>query len=263
MDLSNILKFALEFDNKEMAMEALTLASVDYRPRRKYVEKQPSDGPQEYRLPVALLQSFSEDERLNGVFMKPGTEEFERLWAKKGDVMTEYLHAVDFTHKPPLDILHDLVKAAVLMVVTAHAPGKPEFDFFNVHVLTSAYALRVVLPTIKDLTAEKTEEEIKGLLRDMWLLNLETYASQLRPKIGPQILKNVNLEGKDWKYVLHLATGGSKQFQDAHYVKAIRAMYEFSKLWREDEDFFLRAAVYFAESFNGWRGFADERGSKE
>jgi hypothetical protein len=64
----------------------------------------------------------------------------------------------------------------------------------------------------------------------------------------------VELESRDWKYVTDKALKGQYR-TDAHYVKALRSMHEASNTWGDPNKFYLRAAVKFADEFDGWGGF--------
>ena len=80
------------------------------------------------------------------------------------------------------------------------------------------------------------------------------YIAQLRPKINIDTIKLVELEGRDWAFVTEKAVKG-KYRTDAHYVKALRSTHEASKTWGDPNSFFLKAAVKFADDFDGWGGF--------
>ena len=76
----------------------------------------------------------------------------------------------------------------------------------------------------------------------------------MRPKINIDTIKLVELEGRDWKWVTEKALKG-KYRTDAHFVKALRSMHEASKTWGDPNQFYLKAALKFADEFDGWGGF--------
>ena len=83
------------------------------------------------------------------------------------------------------------------------------------------------------------------------------YIGQLRPTVKLSRIEDFELNGKDWKYAEHLALK-SKHATDAHYVKGIRAMENAAETWGDESNYFLKAAVQFAEEFDGWGGFESE-----
>jgi len=64
----------------------------------------------------------------------------------------------------------------------------------------------------------------------------------------------VDVRDKDWGFVERMALTAGGAF-DAHYVKALRAIREVARTWGDDEEFYLKAAVGFAEGFDHWGGF--------
>lgn len=88
-------------------------------------------------------------------------------------------------------------------------------------------------------------------MRQWWLFALSVYIAQLRPEISE------DLEGapkKSWKYVEEVALNG-EYAQDAHFVKAIRAIREAAFTWGDVHEMYLGSAVQFADDFKGWTGF--------
>ncbi|KAI7576219.1 hypothetical protein KC346_g19777, partial [Hortaea werneckii] len=108
-------------------------------------------------------------------------------------------------------------------------------------------AVRVLLPLLP------TKHHIP-LVRQWWLFTLLVYIAQLRPRINIDTIKLVELEGRDWNWIQQQALQGPFR-TDAHFVKALRSMQEAGRLWGDVNQFFLKAAVKFAEEFGGWGGF--------
>lgn len=73
-------------------------------------------------------------------------------------------------------------------------------------------------------------------------------------------MHEVNLKDRDWDWVIDQAVNG-KYRMDAHFVKALRAMKVIKETWGDDYLVTIKAAVHFAETFDGWGGFG--AGSEE
>lgn len=140
----------------------------------------------------------------------------------------------------------DITRLSALLLCATHEPGKPAFDFFVVHLLTLSYAVRTLLPVVPKGYA-------LPLCKSHWLFVVIVYIIQLRPEIRPALIEEVDLKGRGWDDVVKKALSRGKA--DAHYFKAVRALRDSAKLWKEDEEFFLKAAVKFAWEFDGWGGF--------
>ena len=91
-------------------------------------------------------------------------------------------------------------------------------------------------------------------------MTLGYYIAQLRPIISLEKVRNFDLKERNWDHVVEKATQ-SKHNTDAHYVKALRAMKVGEETWGNDVaegQIWLKAAVKFAEEFQGWGGFSVE-----
>lgn len=87
-----------------------------------------------------------------------------------------------------------LTKTAILLLTTTHKPNDPQFDFFLCHAVTSAYALRTILPVLP-------AKHHTRLIRSHWLLTLFVYLTQMRPSIKPELLEEVDASGRGWDYI--------------------------------------------------------------
>jgi hypothetical protein len=193
------------------------------------------------------------DERFDDLGLThPGFDNADKILAKCEDVVLEYLNA--WTLSDPKEQFKQSQKAAVALLVGTRDERK-KYDFFLVHLLTSSHAVRILLPLIP----AKFE---MSLVRQWWLFTIITYICQLRPYIDVSRISDVELDGKDWKYVGHMALSGKYRL-DAHYVKALRAMEEADNTWDDQDGYWLKAAVKFADEFRGWGGFGmDEESEK-
>jgi hypothetical protein len=85
-------------------------------------------------------------------------------------------------------------------------------------------------------------------------MTLAIYIGQLRPEINLDSVHKYDIADRDWSYVTHTALNG-EYATETHYVKALRAMRDAAKTWGKQDEFYLKAAVKFADGFTGWGGF--------
>ncbi|SPQ19308.1 b50af57f-911b-48f2-8d63-94ed2d69cf68 [Thermothielavioides terrestris] len=242
------LGYAYEFDNREIAMEALGLAATQYNFLHKYLD----DPAYTRKAPFSsastreLIDKLAADARFDGLFKEPGFANIEPLFQKHESLVLEYWNAWDLDgsrEKSPAELFRESQEAAVALLVATVRPGTHAYNFFIVHVLTTSHAVRILLPLLP-------ARFHVSLVRQWWLLALAVYIAELRPRIDPDYVPG-DLKGKGWKYVEHQALN-SEWATDAHYVKAIRAMREAARTWGDVHDRYLAAAVRFVDDFEGW-----------
>ncbi|KAL2266600.1 hypothetical protein VTJ83DRAFT_5952 [Remersonia thermophila] len=242
------LGYAYEFDNREVAIEALGLAATQYNFLHRYLDDPSYTRPAPFSSasPLELLHKLASDARFDGLFDTPGFANIEPLFQHHESLVLEYWNAWDLSS---LSSGEDLIKAfresqeaAVALLVATVRPGTRAYNFYVVHVLTTSHAVRILLPLIP-------ARFHLGLVRQWWLLALAVYVAELRPKIDPDYVPPP--KGRDWKLVEWKALN-SEWKADAHYVKAIRAMREAARTWGDVHEKYLAAAVRFAEDFEGW-----------
>lgn len=103
-----------------------------------------------------------------------------------------------------------MTRLATLLLCATHEPGKPEFDFFFVHLLTVSYAVRTLLPVVPKNYAVP-------LVKSHWLFMIIVYTIQLRPEVRPEEIERVDLAGRGWDDVVKKCLAREKP--DAHYMK--------------------------------------------
>lgn len=241
------LGYAFELSSRELAMEALGMVTTSYNFLHKYLDNPAYSKPSTYSTssPLDILHRIFEDKRLDGLFEEPGAMNIGPLFEDHEDVVLEHWNAWHISD--PAKQFEDSQHAAAALFVANEGRSSTKFDFFLVHVLTTSHAVRILLPFIPSSFHV-------SLVRQWWLLTLAVYIAQLRPPIKVGSIINYDPKGKDWKWAEEKAVK-SKWSLDAHYVKAIRAMKEAAQTWGDKNDFYLKAAVKFAEEFGGWGGF--------
>ncbi|KAK5655436.1 hypothetical protein OQA88_5707 [Cercophora sp. LCS_1] len=237
------LGYAFEFDNRDIAIEALAMAATSYNFLHKYIDNSSytRKSTVSSTSPTELLNKLADDTRFDGIFEEPGFANIETLFEKHESLVLEYWNAWDITD--PVKQFQESQETAVALLVATVPAGTHSYNFFLCHVLTTSHAARILLPFVP------SKYHI-SLVRQWWLLTLAVYIAELRPKIDPDYVPS-DIKGRDWNYVEHrvLNTDWST---DAHYVKAIRAMKVASQTWGDVHERYLAAAVRFVDDFKGW-----------
>ena len=243
------LGYAMELDSKEIAMEALSLSATCYDFLHKYIDESAYTKASAERTtsPLTILERVSNDTRFDGIFDGPGAGDIEALFKQHEELVLEYWNAWE-TPEPKKQFQDSQFAAACLLSATAGY--NHSYDFFLVHALTSSHAVRIILPFLPP-------QHHVPVVRQWWLFALAAYITQSRPKIDIKSISEYDPQDRDWTWVDKMAIQGKWSY-DAHFVKALRAMKEAAQTWGDGDSFYLKAAVKFAQQFDGWGGFADE-----
>ncbi|KAF2151393.1 hypothetical protein K461DRAFT_322645 [Myriangium duriaei CBS 260.36] len=242
------LGYAFELSSPTVAMEALALITCFYNDQHKYLDD-PSytkPAPKPSTDLWELLARVAHDKRFDDVVAKQNAEGCDSLFAEpnKEALMLEYWNSWDLSD--PRSQFEDSQRAAAAMLVGTPSKQNPRYNFFLVHVLTSSHAIRILLPLIPS-------KWHVSLVRQWWLFALSAYIMELRPVIDVERIDDYELKDRDWKYVLDRAVN-SEWATDAHFVKGCRSLKVASETWGDEDQFYLKAAVRFAEEFNHWGG---------
>ncbi|KAF7562195.1 hypothetical protein G7046_g1957 [Stylonectria norvegica] len=237
------LAYAYEMDCKEIAMESLGLACVQYNFFHKYLDHKSYTRPSPFASgsPLQLLIKMSEDERFDKLPSNPDFDDLESIFNKHEALLLDYWNAWDIDD--PLKQFELSQEAAVALLVATVRPGTHAYNFFLCHLLTTSHAVRVLLPVFP------SEYHIP-LVREWWLLVISVFIVKGRPHPESDNI-DCDLNGKNWKYVEDRAIN-SVWAKDAHYVKSIRAMKEAATTWGDVHERYLGAAVTFVDNFQGW-----------
>lgn len=240
------LAYAYELSSREIAMEALSLASISYNFLHKYIDELTETASSTYSTtsPLEILQRVRKDKRLDGLFDERGPANIKTLLEKREDVFLEHFNAWDFSN--PQKQFEDSQHAAVAVLVATYEAESKTYDFFLMHLLSTSHAVRILLPLIP-VNFQTT------LVKEWWLFTLAVYIAQLRPEIDLKYITKYDLKNKDWGWIKKQAIE-RKWATDAHYVKALRAMEEAARTWGDETKFYLKAAARFADEFHGWGG---------
>jgi len=237
------LGYAFELSSRELAMEALGLATTSYNFLHKYLDDPSYTQPPKSSSttsPLTILVRIHKDSRLNDL---PANSSIASLFETHEALLMEYWNA--WTLPNPTKQFEESQQAAVALLVATHPPvGHNSYDFFLVHLLTTSHAVRILLPLIP-------AKHHVTLVRQWFLLTIAVYISQHRLSIDLDNIHKYDTEGKGWEYAGREAREG-KHSRDAHFVKAVRAMKVAEGTWGENDGFWCKAAVKFAREFGGW-----------
>ncbi|KAM5436921.1 putative HECT-type E3 ubiquitin transferase [Microsporum canis] len=244
------LGYAFEMSSREIAMESLAMISCCYDDVHKFFDDQSDiqiNMTPRYTTnsPFEVIQKIHGDRRFDGMFATPGGDNVEVLFKTQQTLILEHWMAWDPKETGLTEQLRTIQRLAATLMATRHA-GK-QHDFFFDHLLTTTHALRVIIPMMPTKFHE-------SLLRQWFLLALTVYIAQLRPKIEINDIGCYNREGKDWDWVDKQALT-NEMAVSPHYIKPLRTLKEAAKTWGDDDEFFLRAAVKFVDTFDGFGGF--------
>jgi hypothetical protein len=246
------LGYAYELNSREVAMEALGLASTCYSDLHKYLDEDKySKMPSSYSTsnPFHVLARISADKRLDGAFDSLGGNNLSKVFDEYESILLEHWNAWKIT-EPEKQFEQSQQLATGLLISTAESLGGHGYDFFLVHLLTTSHAVRIMIPFLP-------AKFHLPLVKQWWLITVAIYIAQTRPVVKFDDIKNYDLKGRDWDWVNGKALEG-KHALDVHYVKAVRAIKEAGNTWGDKDESYLKAAVKFAGEFNGWGGFTEE-----
>lgn len=229
-------------------MEALGLASVCYNNIHKYIEDPVASQLEPSYQSTSVFEIFEKvrsDKQLDGLFVTPGDHNIEKIFSDREAVLLNHWNAWKLEN--PIEQFRESQELAVALMVASHGDPSQHYDFFFIHVLTTSHAVRVLLPVIP------AKFQIP-LVRQWWLITLAIYMGQLRPELPLDRIRDVELKGRDWDWTAKQAVKGEYS-ADSHYVKALYVLRQIANTWGDQDNFYLKAAVKFAEGFNGWGGF--------
>lgn len=206
------LGYAYELGSTTVAIEALALGACFYSPIHKYIDNTSYTRPSPYRSANLreILDKVRADKRFDGLYPHRSGD-ISKVLDEQEDAFLEYWNAWELLD--PQTAFRQSQELAVTILMGTEAPEKTKFDFFFVHILTSSHAVRVLLPLIP------AKFHI-SLVRQWWLFTLAVYIAQTRPQVDATTIEEYELNGRDWKFVVHKALDSSES-TDAHYVKGM------------------------------------------
>ncbi|OJJ76230.1 hypothetical protein ASPBRDRAFT_72236 [Aspergillus brasiliensis CBS 101740] len=242
------LAYAYEFRSKEVATQALSQGCTEYNPLHTLLDQAPSDSSKYKSASLAVIfENVRQDPRLDGLFNEPGFNNLGLLSQEQNlAVVLEHWNAWDVTDPHLLAQLEECCDLAVLLALSNGNP-KDSFDFYNAHIMTVAHALRVLWHYFPP-------SHRVSILKQYALFGIMTYICQLRPQFSLDWIEGVQLDGRDWNWVIDTALA-HKWALDAHFFKVVRAPKVFEETFGRKNDFYLKAAIKYVTEFDGWGGY--------
>ncbi|KAK6532927.1 hypothetical protein TWF281_007099 [Arthrobotrys megalospora] len=255
------LGYALEFEDKGLAMEALAMAAASYNKVHQF-----SDNPYP-PLPFIttdeireILDKLFDNRDYDDICSKNGMGHPDKILEENPPWFAFYTYVIAKEQAALLAAFQKQVEASVMLFTTAHKVADPQYDFFLAHTVTTAHALRIILPHVDT-------QQTWHLVMAHMVLMAQVYLSQCKPTIKDWFIEDYDIGKKDWSYIKKKALEGEYKY-DAHYVKVLRSLEEFEKLFGAGDpndkkyNLYLKAAVKFADEFKGWIGFGNASMSK-
>ena len=233
-------------------MEALGLVATCYSDLHKYLDDDKySKMPSSYSTtnPFEVFAKINADERLDGAFDSIGSHNLSKVFDEYESILLEHWNAWKIV-EPEKQFEQSQQLATALLISTAESLGGHGYDFYLVHLLTTSHAVRIMVPFLP-------ARFHLPLVKQWWLITVAIYIAQARPVVDVGDIGKYELKGRDWEWVNDKALEG-KWALDAHYVKGVRAIKEAGNTWGDKDNFYLKAAVKFADEFDGWGGFGAE-----
>lgn len=193
------------------------------------------------------MQRIHTDTRLDGIFPLPGITNTELLAQKYLHIVLEHWNAWQ-VGDDPLQQLEQVCDLSVLLAISS-GDAVRSFDFFCVHILTVAHAIRLLWAEMP-LPADRHV----SVLRQFALFQIVQYINQLRPAFSIEEIEKVELKGRDWNWAYDTALK-HKWALDSHFFKVVRAPKVLEDTYGSKDQFYLKASLKFLDEFRGWEGF--------
>ncbi|XBQ90598.1 hypothetical protein V6000_006152 [Aspergillus fumigatus] len=221
-------------------------SGAEYNAMHTVLDQAPPDTSKYKTTSLAeVFEKVRQDPRLDDLFSEPGIANLHVLSQEQNiAVVLEHWNAWEIT-----DLVAQFEECCDLAVVLALSNGnrRDSFDFFNAHIMTVAHALRVLwhyVPT----------DRRASILKQYALFGIMTYICQLRPRFSLDWIDAVEVDGRDWNWVVETALA-HKWALDAHFFKVVRAPKVFQETFGRKDDFYLKAAIKYVTEFAGWEGY--------
>ena len=253
------LGYAFELNSRELAVEALSLATTCYDQQLASLLSLPSASTSPPTSDLFEIFSRVYNDKILPTFPNVGDGNIKFVLKNQQHLnsIKSHLHAWTITN-PTLQLVQAQCQASLILVSTSPQLGGHGYDFFLVHALTTAHAVSAMLPHVPS-------PHHATLLQAWLLMVLLVYTAQNRPRLDRNYVKDFELRGRRWDFVRGQALDG-KHASDAHFVKACHAMMTATEATADgdEREWFLRCAVRFASEFERWGGFdANEEGAAE
>lgn len=215
-------------------MEALGLTATCYSDVHKYLDDPGyTDREASYRSTSLeeILQRVHTDTRF-GTFAGNGPSDLKVVFRDHEAALLDHWTAWQIEEgTDPVTQFHSMQTLATSLLLSSVNTQ----SYF--YVLATTHAIRAILP----LTPVRFQIP---LLRQWWLFTLAVYVAEGRPDVDFQRLAAVDLNGRDWRWVLDKVVRGPYA-GNSHVLQTVKVFREAESLW--DEPIWLGAAILFVE----------------
>lgn len=222
---------AFEFSSRELAMEALGLTATCYSDVHKYLDNpEYKDRKSSYQSTslVEILQRVQTDEQFG---TSSGDGDIKTVFRDHEAALLDHWNAWQVEEADPVAQFHSMQTLAAALLLSS-VNTQPYYN-----VLTTTHAIRTILP----LTPTRFQIP---LFRQWWLFTLAVYVAANRPSVDLERLGAVDLNGRDWRWVMDKVVRGPHA-GDPRVVQTVRVFREAENLW--DGPVWLGAGVLFVE----------------
>lgn len=251
------LAYAWELQSSTVATEALSLGCTENMEGHGLLDSYPPDNSTYKTSSFAdVIKRVYDDKRFDNLFEHQGITNIEALMQLRFPAVLEHWNAWDVSTKDPLQQLENICDTSVLLAI-ATGDRERRFDFYLVHTMTVAHALRVLWELFP-------EDQRACILRQYALFVIMVYICQKKPWVEDvdliDTIDSVQLgeEGDDdddsWNAIVERALR-HKWYKDSHFFKVIRAPKAFEETYGSKNDFYRKASRKFLAEFDGWEGF--------
>ncbi|KAL3488541.1 hypothetical protein BJX62DRAFT_239895 [Aspergillus germanicus] len=247
------LAYAWELQSPAVATEALSLGCTENMQGHELLDSYPPDTSTYKTTSLAdVLQHVHDDSRFDNLFSHQGITNIEALMQQRFDAVLEHWNAWEVSTDTALQQLENICDTSVLLAI-ATGDAQRKFDFYLVHTMTVAHALRVLWEVFPD--AQRA-----CILRQYALFVIMVYICQKKPEIHRDLIDpidSVQLRGgedDEWDALVARALR-HKWYKDSHFFKVVRAPRAFEETFGVKRDFYRKAAAKFVAEFDGWEGF--------
>lgn len=292
------LGYAAEFNNWELASEAMTLAATGYQGYNLDLLNvvgfsKPAPGSERA---LDLLAAIRSDPAFDGhVSSKPGqldSKSIGDLVERYSEEITRYVNRYEVGKTPDAlaENLTELLVTASLLLSATHRDLNsvdlklrvPQYDFFLLHLFTSAHAaLEIFLNPVTE-TLFTVELKYK-IVQTLWTMFIVLYIAQKRPSVilkrvtepaNPDVLPDTDNVDRVWAKIYNILFVKPERY-DSHVLKSVRGLLFTSRHVTKDQrarygvpekvngiEFFTLAAYTFAFSMSNQHFIGFERSTE-
>lgn len=235
--------YAYELDHELVGAEALGMTAVCYNYLHEVIDRlQPPKSPSKTALEI--FKAIHTDDQLP-IYDKPGVNQLEPTVKNQSSRLFSYYNQWKINKDNLSQSLEELFDLSVYIFGATHKPVEIEFDFFLLHLLTSMHAIRIIHSHLNN------PELLQSILQQFFFFAIAIYIAQLRPEINERLTDDyqIDAEKSNWKYIID-RTLNTKLVDDAHAVKAVRALRDAEEIYGKKNGLYMKTAAKMVDHLN-------------